>query len=68
VLVEDALFNFFKTQGPWALLFVSLFLWELKQNKERERALIEVIGKLSDEIVKELTVIKERLGFHKWEE
>jgi len=66
--VEEALFSFFKTQGPWALLFVTLLLWELKQNKERERALVEVIDKLSDEIVRELTVIKERLGFHKWEE
>lgn len=66
--MEETLLNFFGTQGPWALLFVSLFLWELRQNKEREKALIEVIDKLSDEIVKELTVIKERLGFHKWEE
>ena len=66
--MENALFNFFKTQGPWALLFVFLFLWELKQNKEREEALIEVISKLSDDIVKELTVIKERLGFHRKEE
>lgn len=66
--MEEALFSFFKTQGPWALLFVTLLLWELKQNKERERALVEVIDKLSDEIVRELTVIKERLGFHKWEE
>jgi hypothetical protein len=63
--MEGPLLEFFKTQGPWALLFVSLFLWELKQNKERERALIEVVNKLTDEVVKDLTLIKDRLGFHK---
>jgi hypothetical protein len=38
----------FKDSGPWALLFVGLFIWVLKQNQRREDKLIQVLEKLTD--------------------
>jgi uncharacterized protein YydD (DUF2326 family) len=35
--METTLIEFFmNSQSPWAILFVVLFLWQLKTNKERE--------------------------------
>lgn len=34
--LEQTVLNFFKTQGPWALLFVFLLFWVLKENSKRE--------------------------------
>lgn len=34
--MEQTVLNFFKTQGPWALLFVFLLFWVLKENSKRE--------------------------------
>lgn len=34
------MFTFFQTQGPWALLFVMLFYWTLKEHKRREQELM----------------------------
>lgn len=56
--MESTLMNSVATQGPWALLFLSLFWWTLKENKNRENKYIEVISKLSDEIIAEIKAIK----------
>ena len=56
--MESTLMNSLATQGPWALLFLSLFWWTLKENKNRENKYIEVISKLSDEIIAEIKTIK----------
>ena len=34
--MEQTVLDFFKTQGPWALLFVVLLFWVLKENSKRE--------------------------------
>ena len=34
--LEQTVLDFFKTQGPWALLFVFLLFWVLKENSKRE--------------------------------
>lgn len=34
--LEQTVLDFFKTQGPWALLFVVLLFWVLKENSKRE--------------------------------
>ena len=59
--MESALMNSVATQGPWALLFLSLFWWTLKENKNRENKYIEVISKLSDEIIAEIKSIKNHI-------
>jgi len=59
--MESTLMNSMATQGPWALLFLSLFWWTLKENKNRENKYIEVISKLSDEIITEIKTIKDHI-------
>jgi len=59
--MESTLMNSLATQGPWALLFLSLFWWTLKENKNRENKYIEVISKLSDEIITEIKTIKDHI-------
>jgi hypothetical protein len=62
--MESSILTFFQTQGPWAFLFVLLFLWVLRENQQREARLIKVIDQLSekyDEITLDLTEIKEAL-------
>jgi len=59
--MESTLMNSLATQGPWALLFLSLFWWTLKENKNRENKYIEVISKLSDEIITEIKSIKNHI-------
>lgn len=60
-MMEDTLLNSMITQGPWALLFLALFWWTLRENKNRENRYIEVIAKLSDEVIAEIKVIKEHI-------
>lgn len=62
--MDPTLLTFFQTQGPWALLFVALFLWVLRENQRRESRLIDVIDRLSqkyDEMSSDLRDIKESL-------
>ena len=56
--MENELLKSVATQGPWALLFLALFWWTLKENKNRENKYIEVISKLSDKIIAEIETIK----------
>ena len=45
--MEQNILDFFKTQGPWALLFVVLLLWVLKENSRREANYQGIIQELS---------------------
>jgi len=45
--LEQNILDFFKTQGPWALLFVALLLWVLKENSRREANYQGIIQELS---------------------
>lgn len=55
------------TQGLWAILFVWLFFYVLKENSKREGKYQEIIDKLSDkfgvveDIKKDVEEIKDRL-------
>lgn len=59
--MESELMNSMATQGPWALLFLALFWWTLRENKNRENKYIDVIEKLSDEVIAEIKVIKDHI-------
>lgn len=63
--MDQTMLSFFQTQGPWALLFVALFLWVLRENQKREARLIDVIDRLSekyDEMASDLRAIKDSLN------
>lgn len=47
VVLEQTILEFFKTQGPWALLFVCLLFWVLKENARREDRYQNIIEELS---------------------
>lgn len=56
--------NYFATQGPWALLFVILLFWVLKENAKREERLISCLDELSskyDSISRDVSDIKEAI-------
>ena len=62
--MEEMILRFFENQGPWAFLFVALFIWVLRENLRRETRLIDVIDRLSnkyDEMSVDLHEIKESL-------
>jgi hypothetical protein len=66
--MEQGVLEFFITQGPWALLFVMLFFYVLKQNAKREDRLISCLEELSakyDTIAKDVGEIKELVKFKK---
>lgn len=66
--MEQGLLDFFKTQGPWALLFVMLFFYVLKENARREDRLIRCLEELSakyDTIAKDVGEIKDMVKFKK---
>ncbi|MDD3414830.1 MAG: BhlA/UviB family holin-like peptide [Lachnospiraceae bacterium] len=41
--------------GIWTLFSISLLIWTLKENKEREKGYQDIINKLSDTINKDIT-------------
>lgn len=43
--MESEMINFFTTQGAWAVLFVWLLFYTIKEAKEREKILNETIYK-----------------------
>ena len=47
-MLEQNMLDFFRTQGPWALLFVVLLFWVLKENAKREANYQEIIQELSE--------------------
>ncbi|MCY9734180.1 BhlA/UviB family holin-like peptide [Paenibacillus alvei] len=46
--MEMDLLKYFLTQGPFAVLFVYLFVSSRKESQEREKQLYEVIDKVTD--------------------
>ncbi len=58
------LFNYFVAQGPFAILFVWLFWYQVKSSEAREeryQSLLEAMTEKYDDIADELRDVKERL-------
>lgn len=56
--------QYFLTQGPFAALFVWLLVYVMKNNKERENRLQDLLDKFSDKydlVITKLDDIKEKL-------
>ena len=57
-------FGYFLTQGPFAVLFVWLFWYQVKSSESRERRyqdLLESMAERYDTIIEEIREVKERL-------
>ena len=60
-----ALIDYAITQGPWAVTFMCLLVYVMRENKERERKLHELLDKFTekyDVIIEEIREIKDK--FH----
>lgn len=58
------LLGYFLTQGPFAVLFVWLFWYQVKSSESREKnyqQLLETMSEKYDVIVEEIREVKERL-------
>ena len=58
------LLSYFLTQGPFAVLFVWLFWYQVKSSESREKSyqqLLETMSEKYDVIVEEIREVKERL-------
>lgn len=63
--IETEVVKYLVTQGPFAVLFVWLLIYVMRQNEKRESRLHGILDKFSekyDVIVDELREIKERIG------
>ena len=63
--IETEVVKYLVTQGPFAVLFVWLLIYVMRQNEKREIRLNDILDKFSekyDVIVDELREIKERIG------
>lgn len=62
--MDGELMKYFVTQGPFATLFVWLLFYVMKNNKERENRLHQLLDKFSDKydvIIGELREMKEKI-------
>jgi GTP-binding protein EngB required for normal cell division len=62
--MDMELSKYFLTQGPFAILFVWLLIYVMKNNKERENRLQDLLDKFSDKydlVINKLDDIKEKL-------
>jgi hypothetical protein len=62
--VDSEIFRYFLTQGPFAVLFVWLLVYVMKNNKERENRLQDLLDKFSEKydlVISKLDDIKEKL-------
>jgi hypothetical protein len=62
--MDTDIFRYFLTQGPFAVLFVWLLIYVMKNNKERENRLQDLLDKFSDKydlVISKLDDIKEKL-------
>ena len=59
--MESELIKSAMTQGFWAVLFVVLLLYVLKENSKREENYQSIISKLSEEIYQDLKEIKNKI-------
>lgn len=56
--------NYFIAQGPFAVLFVWLFWYQVKSSEQREeryQSLLEAMTEKYDDIAEEIKEVKERL-------
>jgi len=63
--MENEIWSYFVTQGPFAVLFVWLLVYVMKNNKERENRLHDILDKFSnkyDVIIDEIRDLKDRVG------
>jgi hypothetical protein len=61
--LDNELFRYFITQGPFAVLFVLLLIYVMRSNEKRETRLQDLLDKFSekyDVIISEIRDIKER--------
>ncbi len=47
---ETELLKIAATQGPWAVLFVALLFYTMRDAANRERLLMDFLGKLADSL------------------
>ncbi|CAM5580469.1 Bacteriocin UviB [Streptomyces afghaniensis] len=62
--MDMELSKYFLTQGPFAILFVWLLIYVMKNNKERENRLQDLLDKFSDKydlVINKLDDIKQKL-------
>lgn len=62
--IETEVWKYLVTQGPFAVLFVWLLIYVMRQNERRENRLNDILEKFSekyDVIIDELREIKGRL-------
>jgi len=63
--MENEILGYFVTQGPFAILFVWLLIYVMKNNRERENRLHDILDKFSnkyDVIIDEIRDLKDRVG------
>lgn len=63
-MATKELLGYFLTQGPFAVLFVWLFWYQVKSSESREKSyqqLLEAMSEKYDVIVEEIREVKERL-------
>ncbi len=64
IYLEMDLARYFFTQGPFAVLFVWLLIYVMKNNKERENRLYNTLDKFSEKydiIIDEIRDIKQEM-------
>jgi hypothetical protein len=64
-MAELDVVKYFLTQGPFAVLFVWLLIYVMRNNKEREGRLHDILEKFSDKydlVIDELRDIKDKIG------
>ena len=59
--MESKLFEMAASQGIWALLFVGLFIYTLKDAKTREEKYQDLVAKLSSIIDDKIKVLAEKI-------
>ncbi len=63
-MATKELLGYFLTQGPFAVLFVWLFWYQVKSSESREKryqSLLESMTEKYDDILEEIREVKERL-------
>lgn len=70
--MSDSLIQYFITQGPFAVLFLCLLWWVLKESAKREERLISSLDKITERLneqgaqlavlSRDIAEIKERVG------
>jgi GTP-binding protein EngB required for normal cell division len=62
--MDNSIIQYFLTQGPFGVLFVWLLIYVMKNNKERENRLQDLLDKFSEKydlVITKLDDIKEKI-------